>query len=135
MVRQSEAAQAEIVEIALHSPDREAAERALAFAYAAGAVGCEEREESGGVTFLLYAPAPVAEAVWRAVCDAAGDGAQVSAPRALPAMDWSEAWKALQAPIVLSSRLAVRPSFAELAPGPGQQVLVVDPAQAFGTVR
>lgn len=133
MVRHSEPAQAQILEIALRAADREVAERALAFAYAAGALGCEEREEAGGITFLLYAPADRAESVWRAACDAAGAEAQVSAPRALPALDWSDAWKALQAPIVLSPRLAVRPSFADFAPGPGQQVLVVDPAQAFGT--
>jgi len=133
MVRQSEPAQAEMREIALRAEEREVAERALAFAYAAGAVGCEEREEDGGVTFLLYAPAASAEAVCRAARDAAGAAAQVSAPRALPAVDWSDAWKALQAPIVLSPRLAVRPSFAEFVAGPGQQVLVVDPAQAFGT--
>jgi ribosomal protein L11 methyltransferase len=48
-------------------------------------------------------------------------------------VDWSDAWKALQQPIVISPRLALRPSFAELAPEPGQRVLVVDPAQAFGT--
>ncbi len=133
MARHSESADLEILEIALRSPDREAAERALAFAYAAGAVGCEERDEVGGVTFLLYAPAAAAESVWRTLALAAGAGARVSAPRALPARDWSDAWKALQAPIVLSPRLVVRPSFATFAPEPGQQVLVVDPAQAFGT--
>jgi ribosomal protein L11 methyltransferase len=133
MATHNESPHAEMLEIALRSTDREVAERALAFAYAAGAVGCEERDEDGGVTFLLYAPAAVAESVWRTAVEVAGAGAQVSAPRALRVQDWSDAWKALQAPIVLSPRLLVRPSFAVLGPEPGQQVLVVDPAQAFGT--
>ena len=113
--------------------DRDAAERAVAEAYAAGALGCEEREEGGVVTFLLYAPASSANAVWSAAAAAAGTGARVTPPRALPAVDWSEAWKRELVPIVVSSRLAVRPSFAAFDAAAGQSVLVVDPGQAFGT--
>lgn len=117
----------------MRARDRDAAERAVAEAYAAGAQGCEEREEGGVVTFLLYAPASAAKAVWRAAATAAGADAEVSTPRALPPVDWSEAWKQELAPIVVSSRLAVRPSFAAFDAAAGQSVLVVDPGQAFGT--
>lgn len=135
MAKPSESADAEIVEIALRARDRAAAERALAEAYAAGAIGCEERDESDGVTFLLYAPRARAAAVRAAVLAALGTGAdaELGLPRALPAVDWSEAWKAELVPIAISSRLAVRPSCAAFDPAPGQRVLVVDPAQAFGT--
>jgi ribosomal protein L11 methyltransferase len=127
-------AQTEAREIALRGTSRAALERALAEAYAAGASGCEEREESEGrLTFLLYAPAARADAVWRAAREAAGAEAEVAAPRALAAVDWSQAWKAELVPIAISPRLAVRPSCAEFEPAAGQQVLVVDPGQAFGT--
>src|SRR5215831_2372071 len=104
MPRQSEASDA-THEIAVRARDRDAAERAVAEAYAAGAQGCEEREEGGVVTFLLYAPARSAEAVWQAAAAAAGADAEVAPPRALPAVDWSEAWKEELAPIVVSARL------------------------------
>jgi ribosomal protein L11 methyltransferase len=132
MPRESEASDA-MREIALRARDRDAAERAVAEAYAAGAQGCEEREEGGGVTFLLYAPASCADAVWRVAAAAAGAGAEVGPPRELPPVDWSEAWKRELAPIVVSPRLAVRPSFAAFDAAAGQSVLVVDPGQAFGT--
>jgi ribosomal protein L11 methyltransferase len=130
--RQSEA-QSSHREIAVRARSRDDAERVVAEAYAAGAQGCEEREEDGRLTFLLYAPEELADAVWRAAAAAAGPGLEVDVPRALPPVDWSEAWKAELAPIVVSERLAVRPSFAPFEPGAGQQVLVVDPGQAFGT--
>ena len=132
MPRQSDAHSAHR-EIAVRGRSREAAERVVAEAYAAGAQGCEEREEAGLLTFLLYAPAASADAVWRAADAAAGAEVEVAAPRALPPVDWSEAWKAELAPIVVSARLAVRPSFAAFDAAPGQRVLVVDPGQAFGT--
>ena len=117
----------------MRARDRDAAERAVAEAYAAGAQGCEEREEGGVVTFLLYAPASSATAVWSAAAAAAGAGADVASPRAVPPVDWSEAWKRELAPIVVSPRLAVRPSFAPFDAAAGQSVLIVDPGQAFGT--
>ena len=113
--------------------ERESAERALAEAYAAGAVGCEEREDADGFTWLLYAPRAAADAVRAAALRAAGDDVTVAPPRVLPDTDWSEAWKAELAPIEISERLAVRPSFTRFTAGAGQQVLVVDPGQAFGT--
>ena len=118
----------------MRTRDRDAAERALAEAYAAGAVGCEEREESdGGIRLLLYAPRALADAVRAAAEAAVGAAARVEAPRALPDTDWSEAWKAELRAIEVSTRLAVTPSFVAFTPGPEQRVLVVDPGQAFGT--
>src|SRR5574342_733730 len=121
------------LEIALRGRSREAAERAVAEAYAAGARGCEEREEAGVVTFLLYATAASADAVWRAAVAAAGSELEVAAPRELAPVDWSEAWKSQLVPITISPRLAVRPSFADFDPAAGQRVLAIDPGQAFGT--
>jgi ribosomal protein L11 methyltransferase len=129
-VAQQTSAHSETLEIAMRAGDRECGERALAEAYAAGAVGCEEREGADGLTWLLYAPRDAADAVRAAALRA---GASADAPRALPDTDWSEAWKAELAPIVISPRLAVRPSFTPFTAAPGQRVLVIDPGQAFGT--
>ena len=48
-------------------------------------------------------------------------------------VNWAEAWKAHFHPIVISERLAIRPSWETFDPAPGQQVLIVDPQMAFGT--
>ena len=109
------------------------AERAAAEAYAAGAVGLEERDEGGSITLLLYAPDPRAEAVRRAVSEALGPDARVAAPVPVADTDWSEAWKAGLEAVVVSPRLLVRPSFVKATPEPEQAELVIDPGQAFGT--
>jgi ribosomal protein L11 methyltransferase len=115
----------------------ELAERVAAEAYAAGAVGLEERADPKGVALLLYAPAGDAEAVRRAVARAG-----VSAPGieivAVPDTDWSEAWKADLEATVVSPRLVVRPSFVSSVASPARRPeklseIVVDPGQAFGT--
>jgi ribosomal protein L11 methyltransferase len=119
------------VAIELFARDRDTAERAAAEAYAAGAVGLEEREADGGVTFAIYAPADRAEAVRAALLAVEPSG--VGAVAALPEVDWSERWKAGLAPIAVSPRLMLRPSFDVTSVAPGQRVLVIDPGQAFGT--
>jgi ribosomal protein L11 methyltransferase len=48
-------------------------------------------------------------------------------------VDWCEGWKRGLGPVVVSPRLVVRPSFVEVELAPGQQELVIDPGQAFGT--
>jgi ribosomal protein L11 methyltransferase len=121
-------------EIRVRAPDAEAAERAAAEAFAAGASGLEERAEPDGTTtLLLYAPAASAKQVHAAVRAALGEAARVGAPEPVPERDWSEQWKAGLAPIEVSARLLVRPSFVPHRPAPGQRVLVIDPGQAFGT--
>jgi len=107
------------------------AERAVAEAYAAGAVGLEEREGPEGIVFALYAPAERGDAVRAALRTL--PGLRVSAPVALVPVDWSEAWKQGLGPIEISERLMLRPSFDATPGGPGQRVLTLDPGQAFGT--
>ena len=115
----------------------EMAERVAAEAYAAGAVGLEEREDPKGVTLLLYAPTDDAEAVRRAVARV-GVPAPGAAIVAVPDTDWSEAWKAGLEATVVSPRLVVRPSFVSFVAASSRQPekpaeIVVDPGQAFGT--
>jgi len=110
------------------------AERVVAEAWAAGASGVEERDGGAGATeLLLYAPAARADAVARAVTEALGARAALGAREAVPEHDWSARWRDGLAAVVISPRLAIRPSFVDFAPGPGQHVVVVDPGQAFGT--
>jgi ribosomal protein L11 methyltransferase len=115
----------------------ELAERVAAEAYAAGALGLEEREDPKGVALLLYARSGDAEAVRRAVVRAGGPDPVVEVV-AVPDADWSETWKADLEAIVVSPRLVVRPSFVStVAASAGQAEkpaeIVVDPGQAFGT--
>jgi ribosomal protein L11 methyltransferase len=115
----------------------EMAERVAAEAYAAGAVGLEERENQKGVTLLLYARAGDAETVRRAV-ELVGVPAPVVEVVAVPDADWSEAWKADLEATVVSPRLVVRPSFVSFVASSARQPekpaeIVVDPGQAFGT--
>jgi ribosomal protein L11 methyltransferase len=122
-------ASAAFARIDVRLPDAEAAERAAAEAYAAGAVGLEEREDGTGVTLLLYARAADAEAVREAL---ARQGAAVAAAEPVPPADWSEAWKAGLEALVVSPRLVVRPSFVPSAASSAAEI-VIDPGQAFGT--
>lgn len=110
------------------------AELASAEAWAAGASGCEERDErDGGVTLLIYSPSARAEEVRAAVASRLAGRGTVEPAVPLCDRDWSRAWRAWHRPCVISSRLAIRPSFRPLRPAPGQRVLVLDPGQAFGT--
>jgi ribosomal protein L11 methyltransferase len=119
------------VAIELCAADREAAERAAAEAYAAGAVGLVEKGEAAdGITFAVYAPAALAGRV-RAALES--QPVELRGSAAVPDVDWSERWKQDQAPIVVSPRLLLRPSFDTTPAAPGQRVIVIDPAQAFGT--
>jgi ribosomal protein L11 methyltransferase len=130
-VTASQAAAARFVAILLRARDRDVAERAAAEAYAAGALGLEEQESDAGVTFAIYAPAERAEAVRAALLGV--EPVSVSPATALPEVDWSERWKHGLAPVVVSPRLMLRPSFDSTPAAAGQRVLVIDPGQAFGT--
>src|SRR5262245_52457935 len=118
--------------IAARAPDRASAERALAEALAAGAVGAEERELESGITLLVYAPAPAARGVADALVRALGAQA-VTGPERVEPVDWSEAWKIGLRPIEVSERLRIRTSFETTPARAGQRDLVIDPGQAFGT--
>ncbi|MEN8162425.1 MAG: hypothetical protein ABFS41_20300, partial [Myxococcota bacterium] len=91
--------------VEVRAPDAERAERAVAEAYAAGAVGLEERGASDGIALLVYAPAAAIEAVRGALTV---DGVRVIGSEPVPPADWSEAWKAHLEPVVVSARLVVR---------------------------
>jgi len=123
----------DFVRLQVDAEDRPRAERAAAEAYAAGAVGLEERAGEGAYPcrLLLFAPASRAGAVRRAV--AGVDGVRVGDPEAVPDTDWSEAWKEGLAPIIVSPRLVIRPSFVAHVAAPGQCVLKIGLGQAFGT--
>jgi ribosomal protein L11 methyltransferase len=125
-------ARSRFARVEVRARDRELAERLAAEAYEAGALGLEEREGSGGIALIVYAPEAGAEAVAAALRALAGSAA-VRAPEAVAAEDWSEAWKAGLRAVEVSERLRIRPSFAASGPAPGQAELVIDPGQAFGT--
>ena len=120
-------------------PTAGSAELAGAEAWAAGAVGIEEREADSGRTLLLvYAPAAAvadlrdALAAYMARVPEA-ERPRVGAPAPVQATDWSEAWREGLVPIRVGERLIVRPSFTDAPLAPGQVELVIDPGQAFGT--
>jgi ribosomal protein L11 methyltransferase len=109
------------------------AEQAVAEAHALGAAGLEEGGPPETPALVVYAPAAAAQTLRDGLAEALGEGARVGPAEAVPARDWSVAWKEGLGPIVISARLALRPPFAEHAPAAGQAVLVVEPGQAFGT--
>jgi ribosomal protein L11 methyltransferase len=112
--------------------DTAAAEWISAEAWAAGAAGVEERDSGDRVELVIYAPAEVITAVWDAV-SRTGVARDLESPDVVIEKDWSEQWKQGLEAIVVSARLVVRPSFVSHVLEPGQQELVVDPGQAFGT--
>jgi len=121
----------------------------LAEAFEAGAEGAEETDDpatdaQGAKRYraCVYVRSSEVERVRGVLRDAAasarsaahaGGAAEIGAVEGLPDVDWSEAWKRGLGPIVISSRLVVRPPFAPFAPSPGQREIVIDPGQAFGT--
>lgn len=118
------------VRIALAGGSAELRERAAAEAFAAGALGAEERDGPPPALWI-YAAAGTAAAVRAALAPFAG--LAVGAPEALPERAWSEAWKEGLEAIVISPRLLVRPSFAPAPAGFAGRQLVIEPGQAFGT--
>ena len=110
------------------------AERVSAEAFAAGAVGLEEREVTvdgeGVIELLVYAPGDAIAQVRAALLTA---GIAVGEREQVQSKDWSEAWREHLDAIPISHRLVVRPSFVPFALAEGQQEIVIDPGQAFGT--
>jgi ribosomal protein L11 methyltransferase len=123
------------VRITVRGASGDTAERLAAEACAAGATGLEERGEAGseGTTLLIYAPAPAAEAVAGAIAWAVACGAEIAAPEAVADVDWPTTWREGLGALVVSPRLVVRPSFVAHPSQPGQETVVIDPGQAFGT--
>ena len=126
-------AETAFVQITVRSRDAGEAQRAAAEAFAAGASGLEERDADGEHTLIVYAPETLGAAVYEAARAALDAGGVIGSPERVPTCDWSEHWKRGLAPIVVSPRLRIRPSFVSARAVPGQQELQIDPGQAFGT--
>jgi ribosomal protein L11 methyltransferase len=47
--------------------------------------------------------------------------------------DWVESWKRHFKPLVIGSRLLIKPSWSRRQPRPGQAVVILDPGLSFGT--
>lgn len=105
----------------------------LAEAFEAGAGGAEESEFDGRFRADIYADPDRAEAVREALLALAVPDARVDPVETLPEVDWSEAWKEGLTALEISPRLLVRPPFVEAPERSGQQQIVIDPGQAFGT--
>ena len=105
----------------------------LAEAFEAGAGGAEESEFDGRFRADIYAAPEEIEAVRRTIADLEAPGTRVDPVETLPEVDWSEAWKEGLEALEISSRLLVRPPFVASPGNPGQQEIVIEPGQAFGT--
>jgi len=124
------------VRIEVRARDLAVAERAVAEAWEAGAIGLEERQAAEGeVLLILYALAEKGEAVHDTLAKTLSGVARVTLPVAEPVVDWSTAWRGGLEAIEISSRLMVRPPFARIEPRRGQACVVIEPGQAFGTGR
>jgi len=91
--------------------------------------GVEEVDLGDAVEYAVYGPPgelPVLPDL-----EAAVGGALIEVTTSELPDDWSERWKQFHRPLVLGSRLAVRPPWE--APVGAAVELVIDPAQAFGT--
>lgn len=66
-----------------------------------------------------------------------GTGAGTSGPKpslqALRSQDWAEAWKRHFKPLVIGTKLRVRPSWSRSKPRRGRVEVVLDPGLSFGT--
>jgi ribosomal protein L11 methyltransferase len=119
-------------QITVRAADPDQAERLAAEAYAAGAIGLEERERENEITLILYAPAALADAVRDAIA-AFAPGIRIEPPTEVPETSWSEKWKVGLTATFISPHLLIRPSFVSVALLPAQVEIVIDPDQAFGT--
>jgi ribosomal protein L11 methyltransferase len=119
-------------QITVRAADAEQAGRLAAEAYAAGAIGLEERERENEITLILYAPTAVAESVRDAIAEAV-PGVRVEPPAEVPDTPWSEKWNVGLTATIISPRLLIRPPFVSVALLPEQAEVVVYPGQAFGT--
>jgi ribosomal protein L11 methyltransferase len=121
-----------IFQITVRAAGVEQADRLAAEAYAAGAIGLEERERENEITLILYAPTAAAEAVRDAIAEVV-PGIRIEPPVEVPETPWSETWKVGLTATIISPRLLIRPSFVSAALLPDQAEIVIDPGQAFGT--
>ena len=111
----------ESVRFVVEADDDEAAGRAAAEAFEAGACGLEERESAriGAVTLWIYASSGDAAALGRVMATVAGVRL-AGGPERVAASDWSAAWRQGLEALVISHELVVRPSCVAASLGPGQ---------------
>jgi ribosomal protein L11 methyltransferase len=107
----------------------ELAEQVLAELVELAPEGVEEEQGSGYVEYAIYgAPGELpALPQLRAI---AGDGLVEVSSTEVPD-DWADRWQDFHKPLLVGSRLWVRPSWEE--PREGTIDVVIDPGQAFGT--
>jgi ribosomal protein L11 methyltransferase len=91
--------------------------------------GVEQVDGDGYVEYAVYGAPGELPAMPQGEADVGGARVHVSAEEV--ATDWGERWKRFHEPVLVSSRLFVRPPWAE--PRAGALDLVIDPGQAFGT--
>ena len=115
------------------TPTLDSAERILAEAWEWGALGVEERQVGDGVELDLYVGVEDEGALRARLEHFVTDGVAWGPRREVRPSNWSEAWKVGLRAIEISPRLAVAPSFVEYKATSGQQVVWIDPGQAFGT--
>lgn len=120
------------------------AERSVAEAMDCGLLGVVEESlpalasqpsEKPYKVLLLYLPVSQASALREAVLSVVGTHALVGEPEVVEDQDWSSYWSRDFAPIEISPRLVICPSFIECSQKSGQAQLTIDPGQAFGTGR
>jgi ribosomal protein L11 methyltransferase len=109
------------------------ADRVLAEVWAAGALGVEERSGLSGIELIIYLDRPAESTIREALLLFGDEGLRFGDSEPLGDEDWAEAWKEGLDAVVISPRLVVRPSFVERTATPGQQEVIIDPGQAFGT--
>ena len=116
--------------IAVEGVSVERLEHALAEACAAGALGAEQGD-APAPRLWIYARLADAARVREALLPLAG--LTVGPAEPLEERAWSEDWKEGLEAIVISPRLAVRPSFSKAPSDFAGTQLVIEPGQAFGT--
>ena len=105
----------------------------LAEAFEAGAGGAEESEFDGRFRADIYAPPDEIESLRETIAALEAPDTRVDPVETLPEVDWSEAWKEGLDALEISPRLLIRPPFVASPENPGQQEVVIEPGQAFGT--
>lgn len=110
---------------------RAQSERVIAETWSAGASGHEEREVGAeGVDVIVYCPESAARATWAVARGLVGDVSEI-AP--VEPVDWVSRWRDSLRATVIGERLVVRPESVAQALGAGQQEVIIEPGQAFGT--
>jgi len=115
----------------------ESREAVSAVLFAAGAVGCEEREHR----LVGYFADQEIEPLRRQVLEGLERIRQAGLPLPeqspqwvrFPEEDWQAAWRRFFKPVRIAGKLVVRPPWEQVEVPPDGVVIVIEPKQAFGT--